>query len=410
MPGDSKPQSARVKGPIERVMFVVKAREFGGLEVVLLDWLSCIEYSKVSVVLCCHGTDALREKLAATGLPVENIKLTILDTDSFAKAFSKWLRLFSSIRPHKIIFLEAVTSELGLMPVAAARLSCRARIFLFEANWGRSVLANSPQAKRKLHFGFLPGIGLYRHLETMRQRLRGLFAHHTFVVSQGIKDHLVSHYGYPSGRTSVLYHGVDIHRFQPSPAERLDFRRAHAIPESATVVASHGRLVPRKRVDRVLKAFEILAPNHPNLWVLLTCYGPLKEEVEKIVAASAARDRVKLLGFQSDSSRILKASDIYVLSSNDEGFGIALVEALSTGLLCVATNGPGPRDILADCENGLLVEASDEGVLLGLRKALDLCQDEKRRITQQARRNVQQRFEIGAAIRRALEAMGIPYL
>jgi CDP-glycerol glycerophosphotransferase len=167
-------------------------------------------------------------------------------------------------------------------------------------------------------------------------------------------------------------------------------------------------LVSRKRVDRVLKAFDVLSAEYPKLWVLLTCYGPLKAEVEQMVAKIDERSRVKLVGFQTDSSRVLKASDIYVLSSNDEGFGIALVEALSTGLVCVATDGPGPKDIIANGQNGFLVEANEEGVLRGLRQALCLHPDERDRLVQRARKTAEDRFEIGAAIRTALEAMEIP--
>ena len=89
-------------------MFVVNAREFGGLEIVLLDWLSQIDFSRVSVVLCCHGTPTLQERLAAIGLPVEIQKLTVSEDDPSWKAFPKWLRLFSSSQPQKIVFLEAV--------------------------------------------------------------------------------------------------------------------------------------------------------------------------------------------------------------------------------------------------------------------------------------------------------------
>jgi glycosyltransferase involved in cell wall biosynthesis len=393
---------------MQRVLFLVKAREFGGLEIVLLDWLSRIEYAETSVVLCCYGTDALREKLASSGLPVESVQLNISDREPFWKTLPKWLRLFSSIRPDKIVILEAMVSELDVTPVVAAWWTNRGSIFLFEANWGRSLVAACSTRKRKLHYGFLPGIGLYRYKEIVRQRLRGRLARHTFVVSQAIKDNLVNEYGYPAGRTSVLYHGVDTRRFQASASERLEYRRTHGIPDEATVIVSHGRLVRRKRVDRILNAFDVLSSEHANLWVLITCYGPMTEEVEKTAAGSAARDRVRLVGFQADSSRILKASDIYVLSSDDEGFGIALLEALSTGLVCVATNGPGPRDILTDGENGFLVEATDEGVLLGLRRALSLDLNERERFAQGARRTVEERFEINAAIQTALEAMEIP--
>jgi glycosyltransferase involved in cell wall biosynthesis len=393
---------------MERVLFLIKAREFGGLEIVLLDWLSCIEYSKASVVICCYGTDTLTAKLDAMGLPVERVKLTIPDYAPPWKALPSWLRLFSSIQSHKIVFIEAMVGEFGVIPVLAAWLSNRGGVFLFEANWGRSIIPASSADKKKLHFGFLPGIGWYRYKEIFKQQLRARFARETFVVSRGIKNNLVANYAYPASRTSVLYHGVDIQRFRASSAERIEFRRSHGIPNDATVIVSHGRLARRKRIDRILKAIEVLSAEDQNLWLLLTAYGPVKEEVERAVAKSSASHRVKLLGFQEDSSRILKASDIYVLSSDDEGFGIALVEALSTGLVCVATTGPGPRDIIADGENGFLVEATDEGVLLGLRRALSLDGDGRRHFAHRARKTVEERFEISTAIQTALEAMEIP--
>jgi Glycosyl transferases group 1/Glycosyltransferase Family 4 len=392
----------------EKVLFLLKAREFGGMEIVLLDWLSRIDYSRVSAVICCYGTEALRDKLAATKLPVDNVPLRVSDQESALKTFPQWIRLFRSIGPDKIVMLEAVTSELGVTPVVAARCSGRRRVVLFEANWGRSAGPAPGDLNRKLHYGFLPGIGLYRYKETMRQRTRGRLAHRTFVVSQGIKDNLVRHYGYPAEKTEVMYHGVDTQRFRASPEVRREFRRANGIPDAARVIVSHGRLVPRKHVERILKAFETLSATDETLWVLLTCYGPLKEEVERLAAASAARNRIKLVGFQGDSSAVLKASDIYVLSSNDEGFGIALLEALSTGLLCVATEGPGPRDILSDGENGFLVEASDDGVLRGLRRALALAAPEREQFVRRGRETVVERFEIGAAIERSLAALEIP--
>src|SRR5882724_3607516 len=98
---------------MEKVLFLIDAPEFGGLETVLLDWLSGIEYSKASVVLCQRG-DVLKEKLVVKGLPVESIKLTIPDGESFWKAFLNWLRLLSSIRPQKIVFVEAIVGEFNL--------------------------------------------------------------------------------------------------------------------------------------------------------------------------------------------------------------------------------------------------------------------------------------------------------
>jgi glycosyltransferase involved in cell wall biosynthesis len=392
---------------MERVLFLINAREFGGLEIVLLDWLSRIDYSKISVVLGSRG-DALGERLAARGLPVESVKLTVSADEPFWKALPNWVRVLSSIRPAKTVLLEGNIGEFNLMAVLAACWSTRGNAFLFVGGWGRSPVPTPASAtKRKLHYGFLPGIGLYRYGEILEQRLRGRLLRLTFVASQALKDNLLVHFGYPASRTSVLYHGVDTRRFQPSMAERIEYRRVHGIPEHATVIVSHGRLAPVKRVDRILKAFEVLSAEDANLWLLMTAYGTYKEEVEKRVASTAAYRRVKLVDFHEDASKILKAADIYVLASDNEGFGIALVEAMSTGLLCVATNCQGPAEIVVNWENGILVGATDEEVLTGLRRALGLSEEERARLVERARMTVEDRFEIRAAVRRALDSMEI---
>jgi glycosyltransferase involved in cell wall biosynthesis len=392
---------------MEKVLFLINAREFGGLEIVLLDWLSRVDYSNVSVVLGTRG-DALAERLAANGLAVENIKLTVSADEPFWKAFPRWLRVLSSIRPARTVFLEGNIGEFNMMAVLAAWWSTRGNAFLFAGGWGCAP-ASKPvsSAKRILHYGFLPEVGLYRYKEILEQRFRGRLLRRTFVASQALKGNLLDHFGYPASRTSVLYHGVDTRRFQPSMSERIAYRRAQCIPDHATVIVSHGRLAPVKRVDRILKAFEVLSAEDTNLWLLMTAYGTYKEEVEKQVASTTAHRRIKLIGFHQDASKILKAADIYVLASDNEGFGVALVEAMSTGLVCVATNCQGPAEIIVNGENGILVRTADEEVLIGLRRALGLSQQERARLVEQARKTVESRFEIHAAVRRALDSMKI---
>jgi glycosyltransferase involved in cell wall biosynthesis len=393
---------------MEKVLFVTWGVEFGGLEIVLLDWLSRIDYSKVLVVLCCRS-DILLEKLTAKGLPVECVKLAVPEKETFWKLFPKWLRIFSSIRPQKIVFLEGVVGQFSLMSMLAAWCATRGNLFLFAGGWGRSPATRiSSTEARALRFGFPPRLNLYRFQEIFEQRLRGRLARQTLVMSQALKNNLQASFGYPGHRTSILYHGVDTKRFQPFPAQRHEFRRTHGIPDNATVIVSHGRLARVKRVDRILKAFEVLSTEHEDLWLLLTDYGPLKDEVARFVASSDNHLRVKLVGFQQDTTGILKAGDIYVMASDTEGFGIALVEAMSTGLVCVATNCGGPAEIVVNGENGILVDVSDEAVLAGLRHALLLSTEERRRLIAQARRTVEERFEIHAAVRRALDSMAIP--
>jgi glycosyltransferase involved in cell wall biosynthesis len=391
---------------MERVLFVVNAEEFGGLEVVLLDWLAGIDYSKVSVALC-YRSDVLKQRLALLNLPVETIKLTFPAGETSWKAFWNWRGVFSKVQPHRIILMEGNVGDLGLAPVLAARLSTR-DVYIYAGGGGAAAQsADIASNAKKPTAGDSPGFGFYRFRQALKQKFRSSSLKINFVPSQGLKDNVVAFLGYPASRAFVLYHGVDTSRFQPSAAERAEYRGANSIPNEAIVIVSHGRIAPIKRVDRILKAFAILAADHPNLWLLLTCYGPLKNEIERTVASSAAYHQVKLLGFQDDSSKLLKAADIYALASDREGFGIALVEAMSTGLVCVATNCQGPAEIMVNGENGILVEPTDEGVLSGLKKALDLSQEERNRLAAQARKTAEDRFEIHAAVRTALNSMEI---
>jgi glycosyltransferase involved in cell wall biosynthesis len=391
---------------MERVLFLINAREFGGLEIVLLDWLAAIDYSRVGVVLGCRGA-ALRERLAARGLPVQTITVAIPADETPWKAVPKWARLLSSTRPTRIVILEGNVGEFDLAAILAAWWSSRGNAFLFVGGLGRSPAAKTKPPTRRLHYGFLPGIGLHRYKKLIEHGLRGRLLRRTFVASQALKENLRVQFGYRADRISVLYHGVDTGRFQPSRSEGMAFRRTYGIPEDATVIVSHGRLAPVKRVDRILNAFDALSQEDPSLWLLLTAYGTYKEQVERLVANIPGNRRIKLVGFQEDASKMLKASDIYLLASDNEGFGVALVEAMSTGLVCVATKCEGPAEIVVNGENGILVGATDEEVLTGLRRAARLSQAERERLVEGARKTVEGRFEILGAVRNALTSMGV---
>jgi len=390
---------------MEKVLFVIGTRQFGGLETVLLDWLAQIDYSKSSVVLASLQPEMYSRKLAEKGLPVKMHPLPSPAEGPFWRVFPKWISFFASIRPQKVILLEGEVPDLAFAAFVAAYLFNRQNLIVFESLAPEPL----PHLKPKLHFGFLPGLGLWRYRDLWNVRIRGYLARKTLTMSHGIRDKLIAYYGYPSKNTSVLYHGIDTRRYCPSRAARTEFRRAHGIPEDAIVIVSHGRLSPIKRVDRILQAFQTLSADHENLWLLLTKYdfGPTIKEVEQAVARMEQRHRVKLLSFQDEVSRMIQASDIYVLASDNEGFGIALVEAMSVGLVCVATNVTGPSEIIVDGQNGFLVEKSEQGVLNGLKGALALENSEKESMQNQARVTAEEKWDLRDAVGRALEAIGV---
>jgi glycosyltransferase involved in cell wall biosynthesis len=108
-----------------------------------------------------------------------------------------------------------------------------------------------------------------------------------------------------------------------------------------------------------------------------------------------------------DVCPILQGSDIYVLPSDEEGFGIALVEAMACDLVCVATKTVGPCEIIEDGRNGFLTERTYDGVLEGLHQALKLGRKERAALGSRARQRVLENFRVEESVAKGLAFMEI---
>ena len=141
--------------------------------------------------------------------------------------------------------------------------------------------------------------------------------------------------------------------------------------------------------------------------MLLTGEGPLSLDLRMLAESLPTRDRIKFLGHVPDVRIALHAGDIYVLPSDEEGFGIALAEAMACKLVCVSTKTTGPREVIEDGRTGFLVDISCEGVLGGLLKALALNDEEKETMTTRARQAVIDKFSLQQAVEKGLAYLEI---
>lgn len=121
---------------------------------------------------------------------------------------------------------------------------------------------------------------------------------------------------------------------------------------------SVGRLVKRKGFDFLIKG---IAQTPANVHALIIGEGPEKENLESLARQLNIQNRIHFLGFVSEEKKFqyLQNSDIYVLSSVHEGFGIALQEAMQVGLPIVSTDYGGQVDFVKEGENGYLISYGD---------------------------------------------------
>jgi glycosyltransferase involved in cell wall biosynthesis len=401
----------------KRVVYILQSTSFGGAEQMTLDVLKAVDYQKCAVCLV-SVEDILSPRISRLGLPVECIPspprrgpLNRLGSwagrhnGSRRQVFAAWVRFLTQLRPDKIILGNAFYN-FSFSEVLAASRAARGDLYMIE----NSVPFEPPGRSSRLHFGFVPGVGLWWYKVTLPLRARGYVVRGILAASEGVKQRAVS-WGYPSEKVWVTRHGIDTSRFAPATQEASRrLRTTFGMPEHARVIVSTARLSTEKRVDRLIKAFDGLAPAHDSLWLLLIGDGPLKNQVADLVASSSYRHRIRFLGHFDDVVPALQASDIYVLPSESESLGLALLEAMASQLVCVATRTIGPTEIIEPDKNGLLVDISSEGVLEGLRKALGLNAHERSVIGRRARRTVLERFRVDDAVRRKLALLGIDHV
>lgn len=125
-------------------------------------------------------------------------------------------------------------------------------------------------------------------------------------------------------------------------------------------------------------------------------------ELRDFVANNDLLDRVGFTGYVENVHEYLQASDIFVLPSETEGFGLALIEALACKLPSVATNEGGILDITIDGKNGLLVEPKDPEALYNAIRWLFNNRAAALSFGERGRFTVQERFSIDTIVDRHL--------
>ena len=159
----------------------------------------------------------------------------------------------------------------------------------------------------------------------------------------------------------VLPNGVDTRRFRPlPPTERKALRTRLGMPNKKTIITYTGRLVTYKGLPLLVRVAERLHLEHDVGFVLVGSGGldihNCEAEIRRFVSEHGLESVVHFAGEVSNVHEYLKASDIFVLPTEDDAFPLALVEAMACGLPVVSTNVGGIPTIVSHGENGLLVQ------------------------------------------------------
>ena len=168
-------------------------------------------------------------------------------------------------------------------------------------------------------------------------------------ISPAIRDELLMQHRI--GRLNqyrVVPLGFDLSAFSPiDDRARAAARESLGVAASAHVVSTVGRLTAIKQHHLFLEAARLVANQDPAALFLIAGDGELRAELEQTVRDFGLADRVRFLGWRRDLATIYGASDVFLLTSRNEGTPVALIESMASGIPGVSTDVGGVRDVMA---------------------------------------------------------------
>lgn len=156
--------------------------------------------------------------------------------------------------------------------------------------------------------------------------------------------------------------GVNLKRFRDSVVSKDEYnlqRRELGIAPDDYVLTYVAEIIENKNQRMLINAFELIRESIPNAKLVLV--GPEHDAgtLRKSIEARGLQEEVKLLGWRTDVPILLRLADIYVASSQSEGLGLNLIEAMACDLPVVASMNRGHAEIVQDGKNGFLIELDD---------------------------------------------------
>ena len=316
------------------MLHVLDGIDVGGAEAQVLSVLTRLPRDRFEVMVAwLRGRGEMEPEFRAAGIPTAALRMKgILDPDLAG-------RLLTVIRGFKPHLIHSHLIHADLLAGLTGRLS---RV--------KAIVST-------------------KHIENgaLHHPLRGLGARAVAALSDEvvvISDALAAFYGGRHGATDRLRkisYGYEPRRGPNAPPRtgREGIVEELGLPPEVSLVTMIGSLTPRKGLADLLHAASLVKDGFPSAHFLLVGRGEQRRKLQTMVRTLDIEDTVHFLGFRRDVRRILSGSDLLVLPSRWEGFGLVLLEAMNEGLPVVGTRRGAIPEVVRDGETGLLVPPGD---------------------------------------------------
>lgn len=274
-------------------------------------------------------------------------------------SFFRSVKTFDLARSHGVLGIVLVHQSMaGLGPILIRRAAARGWVYVCHSLAHEEYLSRSgEQSGLCSRVARVLGAWLRRWCERMvMQRCSRVI-----VLSEFMKQRVVAAHRIDESQIHILPGGADPVKFRPA-GDRAEVRRSLGIPTDKVVLLAVRNLVARMGLDRLIQAMAQVEKEHPDVLVLIGGSGPLRQELERLIADLHLTHRVRLLGFiaEEELPHYYQAADMVLMPTHElEGFGLVTVEALACGTPVIGTPVGAIPEVLARLDPGLLAKGSD---------------------------------------------------
>ena len=322
-------RSRHDSGPL-RIQFVITSMPVGGAETLLVNMMRKMDRNLVRPeVICLKDRGPLGDEIASEFQVHSNL------------IGGKW--------------------DVGVLPRLVALMHRRRADAVITVGagdkmfWGRLAahLAGVPVIASALHStGWPDGVG---RLNRMLTPITDAF----IAVAESHGKFLKEYERFPPAKVHVVRNGVDCERFLPDTNAKKDVREELGLPAEAALIGIVAAMRDEKNHQMLIHAASNLREDFPHAHWLIIGDGPTRQSIEELRDELDLRDRVHLLGTRHDTPRLVAALDVFTLCSLNEASPVSILEALASGVPCVATNVGSVGESVREGVTGYLVPSED---------------------------------------------------
>ncbi|MCA9246488.1 MAG: glycosyltransferase [Planctomycetales bacterium] len=362
-----------------KAMFVITSLGYGGAETLLLNLMRRLDRSRFSPELCCLKSLGPLGEEAAREIPAHAYGMK----SKYDVGVLKWL-----------------TQLLGERDIdALVTVGAGDKMF-----WGRLAAwkANTPVIASALHTTSWPDcVGfLNRRLTPLNDAFIGVAPSHG--------RHLIEVEKFPEHKVFVIPNGVDTEIFAPDEVSSK-LRDELKLPSGAPVAGIVARLGEEKNHELFLRMASRVVQTASNAQFLIVGDGPLRSQLESRTRELSLADNVQFLGARPDVPELLRALDVFVLTSKMEANPVSILEAMASGKPVVATRVGSVPETVKDGQTGYLVSSGDEDALTNRVTELLLNTDRAQQFGQAARKRVVDNWSLSGMVSGYEELLGSLY-